>query len=240
MAQQACKKIYFDDAEIETAMDTFALLRSLPSLIKQQVMESMSCKTYEQNSILQTHGADVFFLVSGTALAVNTSQAQQGVIFENLVSGDMFGELSAIDENPCPNEVITTSTCRICRISSALFMALVMTNEFSTREILRWLSEKVRNAYGRIENMCLLTAEQRVCHELVRRAMSDPADQSRIRVFPVPTQQEIANTVGTTRQTVARVFGKLIRDQVIERRGQVLVFLDPARLKQAAEPQKAN
>lgn len=224
-------------------METFVLLRALPKDVQAQVKTAFTCETHAAGTVLHNQDGDegqVYFLVSGTALAVNTSTQLRNVIFENLGAGDMFGELSALDSEPCPMDVVATSTCQVCSLSQRDFVTLVLKHEYAARDVMRGISAKVRRAYDRIESLCLLTAEQRVCEDLLNRAMSDPTNKSRARVFPVPTQQEIANTVGTTRQTVARVFGKLMRDKIIERRGQVLIFLDPERLQREAQPQKAT
>jgi CRP-like cAMP-binding protein len=229
--------------EFEAAVATVPVLQALFKAFPEQLEQSLRWDVHAPGTVLITRGTDVddvFFLSSGKALAVNAADAPQGVIFENLDTGDIFGEMAAFDSGPCPTEVVTTSVCRVGRMPGKVFMALVLSHENSNRQVLRWLGGKVRRAYLRIESLCTLTAEQRICRELVQRAVADPADSRRVRVFPVPTQQEIANTVGTTRQTVARVFGKLIRDQIIERRGQVLLCLDPARLNAAAQPQKAT
>ena len=224
-------------------METFALLRALPEDAQAQVKAKLICETHATGTVLHSPdggGERVYFLVSGTALAVNTPSQLRSVIFESLNAGDIFGELSALDSEPCPMEVIATSTCQVCSLSQRDFASLIIKHEYAVRDVLRAISAKVRRAYDRIESLCALTAEQRVCEDLLNRAIADPTNKNRVRVFPVPTQQEIANTVGTTRQTVARVFGKLIRDKVIERRGQVLIFLDPEQLEREAQPQKAT
>ena len=66
-------------------------------------------------------------------------------------------------------------------------------------------------------NFSLLGAEQRVCLELIRLAEADPDDPDTLVIAPIPNQTNMANVIGASRETVARVLGQLRRDSVIER-----------------------
>ena len=54
-------------------------------------------------------------------------------------------------------------------------------------------------------------------------------------ISPLPTQEEIAARVGTTRETVARTLGQLSRSGVVRRNGRELMIVKPDLLESLGE-----
>ena len=75
-------------------------------------------------------------------------------------------------------------------------------------------------------------AVERVYSELLRLARPDPEGAGGVVVVaPLPTQEDLAARVGTTRETVARALGRLARSGIARRRGRALSIRDPAVLE---------
>ena len=49
------------------------------------------------------------------------------------------------------------------------------------------------------------------------------------------THEELANIVGTSRETVTRLLNRFERNHIVERQGALLAILDPTRLDKLAE-----
>ena len=63
----------------------------------------------------------MFFLVSGEARVIVYSLAGKVVSFHDLASGDMFGELPAIDGRPRSASVEARTSCLVASMRSARF-----------------------------------------------------------------------------------------------------------------------
>ena len=177
---------------------------------------------------------EVFLLLSGDAHVLNFSTSGRVVDYTSLRSGDFFGELAAIDGLPRSATVVTRTACRLAVLPASVFMELIDTYPELNHFVLKRLARVVREGTDRITDLSLLSAEQRVCLELLRLARPDPAVLKSFAIYPVPTQTMIANGVGVSRETVARIFGRLTRQKIIERKSRTLYILDRDRLEEMA------
>ena len=65
-------------------------------------------------------------------------------------------------------------------------------------------------------------------------ARPDPAYLKNLVIYPVPTQTLIASGIGVSRETVARIFGRLARQKIIERKAKTLYIRDRDKLEELA------
>ena len=172
--------------------------------------------------------------MSGDAHVLNFSTSGRVVDYTSLKSGDFFGELAAVDGLPRSATVVTRTECRLAVLPASVFMELIDNYPQLNHFVLKRLARVVRDGTDRITDLSLLSAEQRVCLELLRLARPDPAVLKSFAIFPVPTQNMIANSVGVSRETVARIFGRLTRQKVIERKSRTLYILNRDKLEEMA------
>ena len=177
---------------------------------------------------------DVYFVLAGIAHVLNFADSGRAVDYAALESGDFFGELAAIDGESRSATVITRTPCRLALMKGDAFLKLITSNKKIAMSVFKRLARIVRLGDDRIIDLSLLGAEQRVCLELLRLARPDPIILDNLEIFPVPTQELIANSVGVARETVARIFGRLSGDGVIERKAKVLYIRDRNRLEELA------
>ena len=219
------------------SVEGMSLLADLPKPARKNISNKFTWWEFDAGSQIISRGEignEVFFLVSGAVQIVNFSESGRVVAYAMLQSGNFFGELAAIDGKPRSAAVVAMTRCVLGILAGREFLKLITQHEKSALVLLRRLAEIIRGADERIENLSLFGAEQRVCLELLRYLEPDPGDIRRFRVFPVPTQAALANSIGVTRQTVARIFGKLSRDQIIERRGKALYIRNHRKLEETA------
>jgi CRP-like cAMP-binding protein len=81
---------------------------------------------------------------------------------------------------------------------------------------------------------------QRVYRELLRLAEPDPVDSAAWLIPALPTQQDMASRVGTTRETVARALGQILTTGVVQRRGRTLLIRDREMLEELSEPRESG
>jgi len=221
----------------ETALSRFLFFQGLPRDVREEAAKSIQWRTYSLGTTIIAQGdtdRDVCFLYSGQIQIIRNSRSGRGVHFDTVQSGNFFGELSVFDNKPRSATVIAKSECVVGKISGQQFLDLVSGFEKPALVLLRRLANIIRDANERIANLSLMNAEQRLCTELASQIEADPGNRHQHRVFPVPTQLELAARAGVTRQTVARILAKLNHDKIIERRGRVLHIHNPKKLQDIA------
>lgn len=219
------------------AFHAIPLIAGLPKNVRKKVSSEITTRHYGAGSQIVSRGDtqdEVFFLFVGKAQVVNYSVTGRVVAYASLEPGDLFGELTAIDGKPRSATVIARTKCTVGTLPGKKFMQLVTKYEGSASILMRRLAGIIRSTDERIEALSLMDAEQRICLELLRYLEPDPGRMDRFRVYPVPTHVEMAYTIGVTRQTVARIFSRLAKEQVVERQGKVLYIRNHGKLKETA------
>jgi len=166
--------------------------------------------------------ADVYFLRRGKVSVLNYAASGRVVSHSIFKSGEYFGEMAAIDGQARSATVVANSPCEVIAIPPNTFLDIALSNKIIAQSLLEKFAGIIRHGNERIVELSLLDAEQRVCLELLQLVQKDPASSSNFIVYPVPTQSSIAHSVGATRETVARIFGRLTSDGIIERKVKTL------------------
>ena len=65
-------------------------------------------------------------------------------------------------------------------------------------------------------------------------AAPDPAKPESLIISPVPTQANMADVIGVSRETVSRVFSRLRRERIIRRKDKTLYILNRKKLEKRA------
>ena len=187
-------------------------------------------------TIIERHDNDssVFFVLSGTVSVLNYAISGRAITHTSLCSGDIFGEMAAIDCGPRSAWVLAVTDCKLFRIPGSIFMNLAERNHKFSLEILRKLSANLREGNERILDFFSLDAEQRACLELVRMAKPDPLRPDSYLVNQMPTQANFATLIGSSRETVSRIMSRLKNDSVIFISARGLEILDKKQLEKRA------
>jgi len=212
-------------------------LAGLPDAALERPARTVRTQTYRSGEKLAERGQDadhVCFVISGHLRVLNYSSARSMVRYAALATGDFFGELAAIDGQPRSATVVAESDCVIATLSAEDFQELISSQpEFSLALIQRFASV-VRACDERIMDLSSLVPAQRVCFELLRLSEPDPLRSQSWVVYPVPTQVNLASSLGTTRETVTRVISRLTSDGVVSRKSKSLYIRDRVRLEARA------
>ncbi len=221
-----------------SALSGSVVFGSLPDGVKRRTARNLAWQQFSEGSVMLSKDGDVervFLLVSGTALVVNHEHAERRVVRGALGPGDVFGELAALDPNMRSSAIIAQTDCVTGVISADEFRSLVTAHQQPALALMQRLTGALRAANENVENVSLKSARQRLAFELVRLAELDPGDTACRRIRRVPAQSQIAETIGVARQTVAKLFGELIRAGVIERSANSLILHDTETLEKIYE-----
>lgn len=173
-----------------------------------------------------------FFIVQGEIRVMYHSVSGQEVILCDLPSGEMFGELTALDGYPRSATAIAKTSVLLASMSADDFCNLIYSNRKIAEVILKRLTGQIRRLTERIYDYSTLAVRSRIQAELLRFAKNHMTSANTAVISPAPTQAEIANLVSTHREAVSRELNDLAKNKLIKRENHDLHLLDIEKLSQ--------
>jgi CRP/FNR family transcriptional regulator, cyclic AMP receptor protein len=174
--------------------------------------------------IRESEAGDLFFVIlRGEVKVFVDSPDGREVVLSHLQTGDFFGEMALLEGETRSASVEALTDCELAVLARAEFFA-VLERDFSlTRKILKTLSSRLRKANEVIESMALLDVGGRLARYLIR--LADESGQPAVEGYFVvtrPTHQEIANSIGATRETVTRMLKQFEARKLIRTKGSMV------------------
>jgi len=145
---------------------------------------------------------------------------------------DFFGELSVIDKRPASEYVIAVSAAKIITIPADIIRILITKSPSVAAIMNARLAHRLREAQAQRILLSMPSPLQRVSAQLLHLVVNPNKNDTAIS--DVPTHQEIAIMINTTRETVTRVFQALQKKGLIRRNGNTLIVLNLQKLKRLA------
>jgi CRP/FNR family transcriptional regulator, cyclic AMP receptor protein len=160
-------------------------------------------------------GKGAFYgLVAGSIKVSTLREDGKEAILVVLESGNWFGEISLIDQQPRTHDATALGKAEVLALPRAAFDALMKRDAFA-QAICRMLAARTRSLYGMVEDATLRSTRARVARRLLLLARGD-ATQARDARPVVPVSQEaLAMMLGITRQTLSKELKALVADGAI-------------------------
>jgi CRP/FNR family transcriptional regulator, cyclic AMP receptor protein len=199
---------------------------SLPAL--QKLNEIRSTAVYPKSAMLFIEGQlprGVFVLCTGRAKLFTSSREGKTVILKVAEAGDVLGLNATISNRPYD------LTAEMVEPGQANFIARDALLQFlrENGEIAVRLAEQLsRNYYTAIEEVRMLGLASSPSEKLAKLLLSwsanavKSADPSHIKM--TLTHEEIAEIIGTTRETVSRLFSEFKKKQLLQLKGATLII----------------
>jgi CRP/FNR family transcriptional regulator, cyclic AMP receptor protein len=215
----------------------FALFRSLgPELIHRLDSQCIWKRARANEWVLnyEDDSADLFFVAYGRLRVTIRPVSGGEIILRDIVDGEFFGELAALDGRPRSAGVLAMTDSVIARMTSAVFRETVHSYPDVCDQLLALLAAQVRMLATRVRELSTFDVRHRIYSELIRLSNSQPGG-GEAKITPPPTHAELAARVSTHREAVTRELKRLERDGLIERRRGAIVLLKPSELSARIE-----
>lgn len=178
---------------------------------------------------------DLYFLLSGSLLAVFWTTQGREIVFSRFPIGAYFGELAAFDGTPRSLAVVAKTDATVLAMKRQCFLQLFNEMPVIRQRITQNLVDRIRTLTRRNMEMTTLSVEQRVCKYLLRLAAEEgKLDQGAV-IENAPTHSEIAASIGANREMVSRSISKLAKRSIIKSARQKIEILDPEALSDELE-----
>jgi CRP/FNR family cyclic AMP-dependent transcriptional regulator len=186
---------------------------------------------------------NVYVVAEGRAQVALLSSVGHEVILRDLGAGDMFGELSAIDQRPRSASIFALNDCVLVSIPGAVFCQSVFETPASAEWLARRLSARIRDLTDKVFELNALRVPDRLHCELLRLCGTIANGMETPVIEPSPTHAELASRIGTHREAITREMGYLVEQKIVHQHRRRLTILDLpalAKLVRTAAGQTAN
>jgi CRP-like cAMP-binding protein len=206
-------------------MDEQELLRTVPifSELSDGDVSSLSRlsmrRRYPKDTVVffENEEGDFFFnIVEGRVKVTILGDDGREVILSVLGPGDFFGEMALLDNEPRSATAIAIEDTELLCLHRNDFQSVLSDNRTITAALIKVLTARLRRANHQISTLALLDVYGRVARVIVDMAREEGRRLKDGRIaFRRATHQEIANRIGTTRETVTRMLKDLERQGLI-------------------------
>jgi len=149
---------------------------------------------------------------------------------------DMFGELSIFDPGPRTATAIAVTDARLARLSHSALRPWTSERPKIAEQLLRVLARRLRRTNDALSDMIFTDVPGRVAKNLLQMAnrFGTREPDGSLRVTHDLTQEELAQLVGASRETVNKALADFATRGWIRLEGKSVVILDDQRLARRA------
>ncbi len=147
---------------------------------------------------------NLYIILKGKAHALRSDETGRQFIVKRFGPFDYFGEMSFFDCNARCATVITKEKCNLMILPRKAFSEFAGRHPIIYTNVIRALLEKLRRATQQIEELAFLDVYGRLSRVLIENQNADGIIEEKL------TQQELADMVGSSRETVNRIINELV------------------------------
>lgn len=217
-------------------------LRKIPLLAElseeemQRVKADMRIRQYAKREVVLQKGASgdsLLFLLSGSLQVVDITEDGRAIGLRMLAPGDFFGEIAVINGAMRSASVVALTPVLVALLPRQTALHLFAHSPSVANHMLRFLAAKVQRDS---EFRALLSI-----HNTSRRIytfidlLKEKKEGDLHVVENLPTHQDIANMINTSRETVTRALLTLTQQGIIKKGTHRLIIVDPEALQKMAQ-----
>ena len=175
-------------------------------------------------------GDAVYLVAAGSIAIVLTTADGRELVINEMRAGDFFGELALFPGQTHTAGAVAVAASLVLCLPCAAFLAELDSQPSLMRRLLDTFAQRLRASSERESALAFMTAPARLARLLLQNVATDGVTGPLVTI----SQEELAQRVGVTRQTVAKVLGGWRRaGWIITGRGRIML-VDRAALKRLA------
>lgn len=180
------------------------------------------------------HSDTLLFLLSGRLQAVDYTEDGREIGLNVIDQGAFLGELALVDGQPRSATLIAMLPSLVAFLPRAPALRLIYEHPAVAEQMFAHLVQKIRKLSSFRSLLALPNANQRV-YAFLCQVKRRPADGSGREVIEdLPTQQQIAIMMNTSRETVSRAINELVRRGILKKAARTIVIHNPRQLEALA------
>lgn len=221
--------------EIKKVLSCFSLFKELNDEELNKIVDISISRTWLKGNhiFLQDDPIEnVYFIHSGKVKIYKSDANGKEQIVAILKKGEMFPHVGFFRKGgyPAYSEVLENSS--IVTVPIAQFETVLIHNPELCIKVFKVLGEKIVELQDRLEAQILNNTYEQIIKLLVRLGRKDGMKKEKgvILLKGDFTNKDLANMIGTTRETVSRTLTKMKKDHLLEVDGEGNLIFQPEEL----------
>jgi len=216
-----------DLARVRSTIARSPLFAALPLSAIEDLTQRVSVRRVSVHSTVVSQdepGDSMFIIVTGRIKVVIFGENGREVTLSILRPGDSFGEMSLFDGEARSANCIAIEPSTLLVLGREDLLRHLANHPRTALNLLGEMARRLRRADESIAQLALCDVNERLIRRLVSLAKEEGSESPEgMLVRRRPTQQELANMIGSCRETISRAFNQLAREGMIIPRGRSLV-----------------
>jgi CRP/FNR family transcriptional regulator len=229
------KKDRWDVSPVQSILRTIPLFRELDEQEFEKIQNIAILHTYQRKANVFMEGEErtaVYFIQSGIIKVYKTDVNGNEQIVNFLKKGDMFPHVGFFDKSPYPATAEVVETAELCAIPIKAFEQTLLEVPSISIKVMRVLGSKILELQSKLQAFSVHDVNYRIIAALLRIANEHGKRvDNEIHIELPLTHQEFANMVGSTRETVNRLFNQLKKEEIVRVDRKRITILDMNRLE---------
>ncbi len=194
-----------------------------------QLAHIFVARAYRKGQIIfleEETGNYMYLVLSGKVKVSKAGTGGKETILAIHRTGDFFGEMSLLDGKTAPATVSAMEDSKIISLSGADFHKYLLHNEKVLLQIINVLCSRLRQVW-QTQSLSSSTADARIRMGIYQLAKKHGIRDAHGTIIDLKiTHQELAEMVGTSRETVTRVLARLREQGILEIDQRRMTLLD--------------
>jgi len=200
-------------------LENFNLLKGLEEDEMERLSKITTMQDFTKNQpvyFAKEPSSSIFFLKKGRVKLTRTSKDGKEMILGIINPGEVFGEMSFLDENERTDFATSIDSALLCAINKQEFKEFVEKSPELNLRITKLIGFRLKNYTEKIEELVFKDAPQRVVLFLLKIAENTgKIIGNDVFVKPFLKHQDIADLTACSRQTVNTVLTDLRKNKII-------------------------
>lgn len=231
MMPNASRQVVLDEVKLERyrgLLASTAIFRGCTPAAIEDLARRLQIRTRPAETVIVAQdepGDAMFVIAAGRVKVALFGENGRELTLSELKPGDFFGEMSLLDNRPRSANVVAIDDATLLVLTREAFVAHLKAHPQTAINLLSELTRRLRRADETIANLALHDVESRLVRTLERLAREEgELTDGGVLLRKRPTQQDLANMVGSCRETISRTFTSMIKRGLLVPRGRALVL----------------
>ncbi|OIK17087.1 Crp/Fnr family transcriptional regulator [Bacillus sp. MUM 116] len=207
--------------EIKKVLSEFTLFRDLNNYELTKITDIAIVREWKKHSHVFLQGdplENVYFIKNGKVKIYKSDISGKEQLVNIMKKGEMFPHVGFFRKGDYPAyaEILEPST--LIAIPIQKFETVLIENPELCIKVFRVLGEKIVDLQNRLEEQILNNTYEQIVKLLIRLAQKygNKREDGTILLKAEFTNKDLANMIGTTRETISRTLTKMKKEELIE------------------------